>query len=892
MTSVEGSMSASRAFVSGLFLSSLLVAPGVTGAAADETQPDTPPAAEGKTETVVISKQYTAGGFHCWLWGKDYRTLWAAPIQIQVLDLHNQAGGLKPVRRVGGNETKGLAMKGADGRDYTFRSIDKDPTGLLPEDLKDTWVKNIIQDSIAANHPASFFVVDELLEAAGILRTAQTLVVMPDDPLLGEFQKDFAGAIGQFFEFPQAKTTTNPGFEDASEILRYTDFYKGLNAGGIQVNAKALLKARLVDILIGDWDRHVDQWRWAKFPGKEAWEPVPEDRDQAFSRYEGVVLDLVRQQVPRLQNYSAKYPSMFGLTLSGWEQDRQILAGLDRATWKAVATELQSQITDEVIQRAVHRMPAEYYKIDGARLAHDLTGRRDRLQEGADAFYRHISDKVKVYLTDQPEYVEAKWIGDGNLLLQVWRDGPDGKPAGDPVYKRTLYHKETQEVQVYLRGGDDKVVTLGKPGGVTLRVIGFPGHDVVDDTKGGGTHFYDPSGGDMQKGPGSSFDTKTYTPPATSDSASASPPRDWGRDYIVVPWLSYSVDLGVFAGVSVDTQGHAFRKDPFGNRQVLRAGWAFGESTARADYLAKFNFENSPWYVGWYALASGIETSRFFGLGNETSDGGDPKSDFYKAKSAVYSFTPAVGRSWGKIFTAAIGPTIKYGQSTHKDDNTLINEEQPFGYGNFGELGATAVLNLDARKSASKDPGGVQLRSIGYPIGGVQVLARGQVFPKAWDVPDTFGSVNGSVATYLTPGSDKAPTLALRVGGEKVFGNYPYFEAAYLGGGSSGVNAEFWEGTVRGLPRHRYAGDGMVYGNADLRIYISHFHIFLPGTWGILGFGDSGRVYYAGEDSNKWHYGYGGGLWFAFLDRSNTLSFTYARSEGANTFYFRAGFAF
>ena len=33
-----------------------------------------------------------------------------------------------------------------------------------------------------------------------------------------------------------------------------------------------------------------------------------------------------------------------------------------------------------------------------------------------------------------------------------------------------------------------------------------------------------------------------------------------------------------------------------------------------------------------------------------------------------------------------------------------------------------------------------------------------------------------------------------------------------------------------------------------------------------------------------------GGLWFAFLDRSNTLSFTYARSVRA--FYFRAGFAF
>ena len=45
----------------------------------------------------------------------------------------------------------------------------------------------------------------ELMKAAGILRTEQHLVVMPDDPALGEFQKDFAGLVGQLYEFPGAK---------------------------------------------------------------------------------------------------------------------------------------------------------------------------------------------------------------------------------------------------------------------------------------------------------------------------------------------------------------------------------------------------------------------------------------------------------------------------------------------------------------------------------------------------------------------------------------------------------------------------------------------------------------------------------------------------------------
>jgi hypothetical protein len=127
--------------------------------------------------TVVAGPEYRAGGFHRWLWGTDYRPLWTAPIPLEVLDLQHFAGGLKPVMRVGGQETKGLAMKGADGRDYTFRGLDKDPVTILPEDLRDTWVRGLVQDQIAANHPASFFVVDELMKAAGILRTEQLIRV-------------------------------------------------------------------------------------------------------------------------------------------------------------------------------------------------------------------------------------------------------------------------------------------------------------------------------------------------------------------------------------------------------------------------------------------------------------------------------------------------------------------------------------------------------------------------------------------------------------------------------------------------------------------------------------------------------------------------------------------
>src|SRR5262245_54537474 len=76
-----------------------------------------------ESKTVVIGPEYEAGAYHRWLWGKDYRALWTTPIRVDVLDLGTVAGGLKPVRRVGGRETKALAFTGADGRAYTFRGI-------------------------------------------------------------------------------------------------------------------------------------------------------------------------------------------------------------------------------------------------------------------------------------------------------------------------------------------------------------------------------------------------------------------------------------------------------------------------------------------------------------------------------------------------------------------------------------------------------------------------------------------------------------------------------------------------------------------------------------------------------------------------------------------------
>ena len=150
--------------------------------------------------TVVPGERYRAGSTKEFLLGEDYRNLWATPIRVEVLDLRGFAGGLTPVRRGGGNQTLSLRMMGADGREYAFRSLDKEHTRALPPDLKETLVDRALQDQVSSLHPGAPLAADALLTAAGVLHVSPRLVRMPDDPALGEFRQDFAGMLGYIEE--------------------------------------------------------------------------------------------------------------------------------------------------------------------------------------------------------------------------------------------------------------------------------------------------------------------------------------------------------------------------------------------------------------------------------------------------------------------------------------------------------------------------------------------------------------------------------------------------------------------------------------------------------------------------------------------------------------------
>jgi outer membrane protein assembly factor BamA len=167
------------------------------------------------------------------------------------------------------------------------------------------------------------------------------------------------------------------------------------------------------------------------------------------------------------------------------------------------------------------------------------------------------------------------------------------------------------------------------------------------------------------------------------------------------------------------------------------------------------------------------------------------------------------------------------------------------------------------------------------PRRGIHISVAGEVSPAVWDVSSTYGDGQAEADAFVSAALPAKPTLALRAGGRRVWGSFPFFESAFLGGSS----------TLAGYHSHRFAGDASVYGGAELRLTVGKNQLLaLPAEWGFYGSGDVGRVYLDGESPGGWHGSGGGGLWLAFLDRRNTVSVGFASStEGTRV---EAGAAF
>lgn len=810
------------------------------------------------SQVTAAGRHYSAGSLHRFFFGEGYRSLWRAAFEVEVLDLGSFAGGLRPKKRGGGKQTASLTFECGEGREWKFRSIDKDPSAVLPEELRDTFVDAVVQDQVSSAHPLGPMVVDPLAEAVGILGAKHRLVLLPDDERLGDFRKEFGGKLGFIEEKIRAEKPVTPGFEGFHKLLDTVDLWKRLDDHPEEkVDAPALLRARLFDLLINDFDRHKDQWQWARRKGTDLWQPVPEDRDQAFVRYSGFFLALIRPSQPRLVDFGPRYPNIFGLTWQGRFVDRRHLAELEWPQWQEAIRSIQAGITESSIDEAVNRLPEEYRQITAGRTALALKSRLKRLPEAARKFYEQIADDVEIHGSDKDDAVFVS-RSEGRLI-QVRMVNKDG----EATFFRRFDPRETRFIRLHLKGGDDRVVREEGTVAITVRVVGGKGEDSLDDSRAGWTQFYDEGGKTrVQPGFGTSLDTRPYEHP---NDASGNPDRDWGRQRLFLPWLSAGGDLGVFLGGSLSSTTYEFRHHPYSRRHVIGAGYATGLGGFRGEYRGDFVRQNQAARFRIHARASELDLIRFYGFGNETLAEGD--EDFFEVVQNQFSLSPQYQFKAGPL-DVSVGALAQYTKEPER--KSFAAAVRPYGFGGFGKVGPRVDLSLgQTDKGFEKGRGG-------------RVQLGGSFFPKAWSVTDPFGEIHAEAGGFLRASLPMRPTLAVRAGGKRVFGRYPFQDAAFIGGSE----------TLRGHRPQRFAGDGAAFASGELRLRFGRVRLLLPSEVGVFGLADVGRVFSKGESSDRWHTSVGGGVWVAVLKPENTVSLAAARSEGKTRLYFRAGFGF
>jgi len=699
----------------------------------------------------------------------------------------------------------------------------------------------------------------------GILHNVPKIIVIPDDPVLGEYREQFAGQVGTIEEWPNEGRNNTPGFAGATEIHSTHELEQVLrNDPAQKVDAHNFLKARLVDLLIGDWDRHRGQWRWANTGegSPPTWRPIPEDRDQAFARYDGVLFSIVRQVAPQLTNFGPKYNRILGMTWNGRNADRKLLTGLSKPEWMRIAADVKTRINDTVIDNALKRLPQPHYDLVADDISANLKTRRAKLLEIADKYYRHLAGEVNVHATDRGEFVEAIRLQDGFLDLSIFA-GENGQKQKSPYYHRRFDPDETKDIRLFIYGGDNRVDIVGDgPNKIRLRIICESGRDaVIDSSKHGGTKVYDSRDQGGVSVEGARADRRPYTPPQPNPPHL--PPRDWGNMLLAQGAANFNSDLGFLIGAGLSYERFGFRRLPYARKWSGTISYASKLQSFRLNAKHERTWENASRIGSVELLASGIETLNFYGFGNETPLPEDDSAA--DASRNVFQLLPAMTFRLARDWILKTGLLVEYSKTDDRPQTFAFNGD-PLGTGEFWHGGIQAGVEFDV------------LDSHAWPSRGSYFMLRGEYYPEWADqTADDYGALETRL-TGVVPLSRRL-VLAGQFGGRKVWGDYPYFAAAYLGGSK----------TLRGYARQRFAGDGSLYANLDIRFPISRYFLFLPGEFGLFGFVDTGRVFYSGESSRKWHTGYGGGIWIAPLIRQYTMSLAVAVSEEDTRIYFSFG---
>lgn len=814
----------------------------------------------GDSISMPISTKYKASASKEFFWGKHYRKEWGTIVSFPVLDMKTFKGGLTPDKMGGGHQSKSLRVIAGDGKEYVLRTVEKDLTPLVPENLRGTFLHKQANDQLSMVHPYGALIVARLSNKLGIFHMNPEIFFVPNTEALKEFRDTIGGRLCYFEERPTGKGwEKDPIANYADEIKNTEDILENFaKSTKYRMDENELLKVRLFDMMLNDFDRHEDNWNWAKYEKDSItlYKAFAKDRDHALSKVDGLLMHFIAMPwaIRPLENMTNRVKDILGVNYAARNLDRQFLNELTKEEWRQTISNIQSSLTNEEIKEAVDLVPPEVNKYSGDFLKKRLIQRKDNLSKYGMKYYRKLNKYVTVTGSAKDERFSIVFLDDALSVTGM-------SEKNDTFYHRIFYPDQTKEVNIYgLESKDNFTFSGNAKNKFKVRIIGGEESDnYINDRTASGKkiHIYDVQDSiDLSK--------KEYRINRNEDTL-----YQYKRDRTKYDWFmpfiipGYNPDDGLHFGIGFKYKKQKWGKAPFGWEQTLKIEYATQSGFLGFGYKGLFKHVFGKWDMDLVALYRGPKfVFNYYGTGNETELIVKDKR-FYRTGLKALSLNPGISRETDHVYVRfsleydevkVLKTPGKFISSPFAEVDPRIFTRQHFA----GARGDWNFSSVDVKKN---------------PTRGLNIEAGFNARDNL-DKTSSYLNLRGSFSFYQSLG--KSLVFAHRTGAATNFGDYDIYFANTLGRSEN----------LRGFWRYRFSGKTSFYQNTELRLALSKRKNF-----GMLGFFDDGRVWIEDEDSKTFHVGYGGGLYFIPFNALG-LNLSYGRSKEVSMIMIKTGFLF
>jgi len=844
-----------------------------------------------KTASIYTKEETTKGWFYKWFWGERYRTYYSTDVNLPTVNLDTLFGGVLPVRKGGGHQSKSLRLVDKESREYVMRALRKSAVQYLQAvafkdqyiegEFKNTFAENLLLDVFAGAHPYAPFTIGDLADAVGIYHSNPKLYYVPKQDALAEYNNEFGDAIYMIEESADSGHGDKASFGYSDKLISTDDVLKKLNEDeDFLLDEPAYIRARLFDMLIGDWDRHEDQWRWAEFKekGQTIYRPVPRDRDQAFSiMADGALLGFATKAIPALrlmQSYDEELKSPKWFNLEPYPLDMALIIGSDKTVWDQEVHHIINNLTDDVIDKAFLNIPEEVNDETIQNIKKKLIGRRGNLQKISDSYYKHLNKYAVIKGTNRDDWFDIKRLPEGKTKVTAYRIKKGDK---DGVFHKRIYDAaDTKEIWIYGLDDDDVFKISGKESDneITLRLIGGQNNDRYNIKNGKRVKIYD------YKTKPNEFETNLGSKKLTDDYITNV--YDYKKlknnSNQLIPTIGANPDDGFKIGATNTYTNYGFKRNPFTSQHILKAshyfatnGFELGYTGEFAHVVGKMNFGVDVNYTSPnFAL-------NFFDYGNETlnpeaddNDELDVDMDYNRVKIQTFNIAPAL------IWKGQMGASFKLGiayetYEVEKTQGRFIN--QIIGNGvevSNSFIGAEAAYSFENYDNSA------------FPTNGMKIHLQMGYKSNVNNSNEFFYIIPEIGFDYKLASNNKLVFATHLLGHLNFNEGYEFYQAASIGANNG----------LRGYRNQRFTGKNAFVQSTDIRLNLRKVKTaLLPVNFGLYGGFDYGRVWLENDTSRTWNTSIGGGVFVTAADLV-TFNLSAFNSNDGLRLSFKLGFGF